>query len=253
MNSGFLGTFRRFLTEKERIDFYQETVKTFIEKIKVSEEIKEQMKNWASEKMQVILIHYDEGSVSATKYLSKTLENQKEYFQLEELQKLLQELVKSGDQAIQKNFVIKTPGFFEGIANSLNIHLDPVTLDFLLKFGDVLLGSLAVGFVCYNFIYDEKSVGRIIVGINAKLIGVDSNNVLSILWSTLLSVTGALSSVALNDPAILSKIKIGWDIFNENQNLAPKEDIQVISENLNENIQKQGKNETVDDSRDPSL
>ena len=86
-NNFFLGTFRRILTEDERKNLYNETVKNFLEKIKASKEIKNQLKNWAFENNEAILKKYDNGSAFATEYLSENLEIQKKFLELEELNK----------------------------------------------------------------------------------------------------------------------------------------------------------------------
>jgi len=79
------------------------------EKIEASKEIKDQLKNWAIENTKSILEKYDEGSAFATEYLSKKLEIQKEFLQLEE--------IKRHNQAIKiSDFVDKTPKDQQGLS-----------------------------------------------------------------------------------------------------------------------------------------
>ena len=129
-NNWFLGTFRRVLSENERAKFYDETVQNFLEKIKISKEIKDQLKNWTLENAKTFSEKYNEGSAFATEYILEKLEIQKEFLQHEE--------IKNQNQAIKiENFIEPTakdqqellPWMFDKTMNGLN-YFNPFVTDY---------------------------------------------------------------------------------------------------------------------------
>jgi hypothetical protein len=127
-NNWFLGTFRRIITENERIESYQTNIQNFLEKMEASKEIKDQLKNWARENNKTILEKYDNGSAFATEYLSEQLEIQKNFLELEEIKNY------NLDQSVQTGFTDKDqqglfPWIFEKTINGLN-YWNPFVTDY---------------------------------------------------------------------------------------------------------------------------
>ena len=125
-NNWCLGTFRRILNENEREKLYNETVQNFLEKIEVSKEVKDQLKNWAIENTKSIIEKYDDGSVFATEYLSEKLEIQKEFLQREEIKNSkVEDFVDQTTKDQQGLF----PWIFEKTINGLN-YFNPFVTDY---------------------------------------------------------------------------------------------------------------------------
>lgn len=124
----FLGTFQRPLNENEKNTFYQDTVQNFLEKVEASQEIKDQLKNWAFENTKSFLEKYKGGSASGTESVLKVLVDQKEFLQLEEILAAAKNVAQT--QTIQIKTVVNKPsqnnstGIYDQINSLKEINIE---------------------------------------------------------------------------------------------------------------------------------